>query len=78
MISTPDLQEELMVPYTHNRQQPAWTLGSNPEREAATPEEQAAQDKRAPTHQAEQAALAVMHPDHHDPDWRYYFGAMAG
>jgi hypothetical protein len=22
-----------------------------------------------------QAALAVMHPDRDDPEWRYYFGA---
>ncbi len=26
----------------------------------------------------EEAARAVMHPDYHDPDWRYYHGAMAG
>ncbi len=26
----------------------------------------------------EEAARSVMHPDYHDPDWRYYHGAMAG
>jgi hypothetical protein len=26
----------------------------------------------------EQASLSVMHPEHPDPDWRYYFGAWAG
>lgn len=25
----------------------------------------------------EEAARSVMHPDYHDPDWRYYHGAMA-
>lgn len=25
----------------------------------------------------EQAARSVMHPDYHDPDWRYYHGAIA-
>lgn len=27
---------------------------------------------------ADHAARAVMHPDRHDPDWRYYHGAMGG
>jgi hypothetical protein len=26
----------------------------------------------------EAAARAVMHPDWHDTDWRYYFGAWGG
>ena len=26
----------------------------------------------------EKAARSVMHPDYHDPDWRYYHGAMGG
>lgn len=25
----------------------------------------------------EQAARSVMHPDYHDPDWRYYHGTIA-
>ena len=32
----------------------------------------------AASHPADHAARAVMHPDRHDPDWRYYHGAMGG
>lgn len=27
---------------------------------------------------ADHAARSVMHPDAHDTDWRYYFGAWGG
>lgn len=66
-----------MTLHTHNRQQPAWTAGANTDREAPAPASHSAQPSLSAAHQDEQASLAVMHPDHHDPDWRYYFGAMA-
>jgi hypothetical protein len=44
----------------------------------------APQDRADPAQAAEpqstaaHAARAVMHPDWHDTDWRYYFGAWGG
>jgi len=41
--------------------------GDNPAHAAQTEEDQAANSARS-----------VMHPDAHDTDWRYYFGAWGG
>ena len=34
--------------------------------------------QEADAHAATQAARAVMHPDHHDLEWRFYHGAVHG
>lgn len=69
-----------MTPYTHNHQQPAWAAEVFPRHtpEDATPADANGVSGMNASHPAEQAGRSVMHPDHHDPDWRYYFGAMAG
>lgn len=66
-----------MTPYTHNHQQSAWSQGTRERVTAPGQAEPAAQVGASVLRQSEQAARAVMHPDHHDPDWRYYFGAIA-
>lgn len=67
-----------MTPYMHNHQQPAHTSEASTEVEASAQVDGGAQTSPPVAHQAEQAERSVMHPDYHDPDWRYYFGAMAG
>ncbi len=43
---------------------------------SAHPDEQAGGTEGQPAHRATtQAERAVMHPEHHDAEWRYYHGA---
>ena len=35
-------------------------------------------DGHGDTHATAQAARSVMHPESHDPEWRYYYGAAVG
>ncbi len=65
-----------MTPYTHNHQRSTWSQGTAERMNASAQTEPAPQAVSPATRQAEQAARSVMHPDHHDPDWRYYFSAM--
>ncbi len=65
-----------MAPYTYNHQRPAWSQSAHERGDAPVPMEPAAQMNAFVAQQREQAARAVMHPDHSDPDWRYYFGAL--
>lgn len=65
-----------MTQHTHNQQPPRRTSESSTDPEPAAQGERSAQASPSVSHQAEQAARSVMHPDHHDPDWRYYFGAV--
>jgi len=67
-----------MTPYMHYRQQPVRTSDAGMSWEAPAHNESDTQAGLSASPQVEQSALSVMHPDHHDPDWRYYFGAMAG
>lgn len=66
-----------MTPYTYNHQQRStWTQTAHERANASGPAEPAMQASPFTLQQREQAARSVMHPDHSDPDWRYYFGAM--
>lgn len=44
-----------------------------PQRDDTTPA-----DARTEAERTDDAARGVMHPDSHDTDWRYYFGAWGG
>jgi hypothetical protein len=35
-------------------------------------------DAHGDAHAMNQAARSVMHPEHHEPEWRFYHGAMHG
>jgi hypothetical protein len=35
-------------------------------------------DGHGDAHATAQAARSVMHPERHDPEWRYYHGAVPG
>lgn len=51
----------------------------NAQAEAAPPGENPAYAApRTEEERLEDSARAVMHPDSHDTDWRYYFGAWGG
>lgn len=66
-----------MTPYTHNHQQRSGGTQTAHERaNASGPAEPNRQGNAFVSQRHEQAARSVMHPDHSDPDWRYYFGAM--
>lgn len=59
---------------SHETHQP----GSTAEPRGRTVKASAAPAEPQPKSTAhEQAARSVMHPDYHDPDWRYYHGAIA-
>lgn len=65
---------------SNGQQQPAATADddkSPPGEPAPGPAMMNSAAQPAP-HPAVHAARAVMHPEHHDPDWRYYHGAMGG
>jgi len=56
--------------------QPRTPVGQTPTYEPGAPHKDHAHGAAVrPTSQAERA---VMHPEHHDPDWRYYHAAGVG
>ncbi len=56
--------------------QPRGEVGQAPTYEpGATPK---GHPHSAPARPTSQAERAVMHPEHHDPDWRYYHAAGVG
>jgi hypothetical protein len=71
-----------MTTTDHDQRRGDPDAGSDPARQASQDEmedPQAAEAHNAAAHAArEAAARAVMHPDWHDTDWRYYFGAWGG
>jgi len=73
------LQRRIAMASSKGQQQPAPSEDQkSPATEpASSPTVMSAAAPAAP-HPVDHAARAVMHPDRHDPDWRYYHGAMGG
>ncbi len=63
---------------THTHQQPPRSKDAKADSAARAEAERGKQAGDPARHPAEESARSVMHPDHHDPDWRYYFGAVVG
>lgn len=70
-----------MIPQTRSHQQSARPGDADvrPAPEVSGPDAPADRvPAEAPSRMTDHAARAVMHPEWHDPDWRYYHGAWAG
>ncbi|MBM4459481.1 MAG: hypothetical protein FJ011_17280 [Chloroflexi bacterium] len=65
--------ERTALPPAQRRSPAPDALAAEPQ-SAAPPRRQSGGSLR----RAHEAARAVMHPDWHDPEWRYYHGAWGG
>ncbi len=61
--------------YKHQPPTPAKETPADPD---ASAKAERTKQTGASAQPGEQSARSVMHPDHHDPDWSYYFGAVVG